>query len=71
MYTETMPLKIWALVSVDTFMNARKLNPPTKNFKNVKFLIMPFYKLQSDDVATRRGMEKYFINKFSPALNET
>ena len=32
---------------------------------------MPFYKLQSDDVATRRGMEKYFINKFSPALNET
>ena len=48
-----------------------KAKPSDKNFKNVKFLIMPFYKLQSDDVATRRGMEKYFINKFSPALNET
>ena len=48
-----------------------KAKPSDKNFKNVKFLIMPFYKLQSDDVATRRSMEKYFINKFSPALNET
>ena len=48
-----------------------KGKPCDKNLKNVKFLIMPFNKLQSDDVATRRGMEKYFINKFSPALNET
>ena len=48
-----------------------KAKPSDKNLKNVKFLIMPFYKLQSDDVATRRSMEKYFINKFSPALNET
>ena len=35
------------------------------------FSIIPLHKLQSDDVVMRRGMEKYFINIISPALNET
>ena len=68
MYTKTMPLKIWVSRHI---YECTKAKPSDKNLKNVKFLIMPFYKLQSDDVATRRSMEKYFINKFSPALNET
>ena len=30
-----------------------------------------FYKFQSDDVAMRKSMEKYFINKFPSLLEES
>ena len=38
--------------------------------KSIKFKIMPFYKMTSNDELPRRNMEKYFINKFIPELNK-
>lgn len=40
----------------------------TINMEN-KFTIMPFYKLNSDDIQFRKSMETHFINKFQPELN--
>ena len=38
--------------------------------KSIKFKIMPFYKMTSNDELPRRNMEKYFINKFISELNK-
>ena len=37
---------------------------------SLKFKIMPFYKMQTDDTALRKKMEGYFIEKFKPELNQ-
>jgi hypothetical protein len=36
---------------------------------NNKFTIMPFYKLNNDNLSYRRNMEQHFIDKFRPELN--
>ena len=51
-------------MSVDTFFLVATVN------KSIKFKIMPFYKMTSNDEHPRRNMEKYFINKFIPELNK-
>ena len=36
---------------------------------DIKFNIMPFYKVKTEDSIFRITMEDYFIQKFKPALN--
>ena len=38
--------------------------------KNPQFNVIPFYKVKKDCEDTRKAMEKYFICKFKPKLNE-
>ena len=37
--------------------------------KRIKFLVLPFYKMNNDDTQSRIIKEAYFINKLKPALN--
>ena len=37
--------------------------------KDIKFKIMPFYKVTEDDTKLRKEKERYFITKFKPNLN--
>lgn len=41
----------------------------TYNLEN-KFTIMPFYKINDDNINFRKSMETHFINKFKPELNK-
>ena len=38
--------------------------------QDIKFQIMPFYKITGDNVRIRKEKESYFIRKFQPALNK-
>ena len=37
--------------------------------KDIKFKVMPFYKVNKDDEFVRKEKEKHFMNKCKPTLN--